>query len=177
MTKLTRRRDKEAAREKWSILYRDVVVGSIGLRKGVPNHADQWEWKCGFYPGSDRSTGGPAATFDDRRAGFEAAWGALLPTLTEADFQAWRDHRDWIARKQAMWDRGEKLPSQQPSSLMRCPCGATFDSHRPAESQIHTPHHLRCAKARRNSTMNEGRPSLGGPGGSRAPDHGTCPRL
>ncbi|WFU34531.1 hypothetical protein QA635_09070 [Bradyrhizobium brasilense] len=57
MTKLTRRRDKEAAREKWSILYRDVVVGSIGLRKGVPNHADQWEWKCGFYPGSDRSTG------------------------------------------------------------------------------------------------------------------------
>ncbi|MDH6688981.1 hypothetical protein AB7M49_000864 [Bradyrhizobium elkanii] len=177
VTKLTRRRDKEAAREKWSILYRDVVVGSIGLRKGVPNHADQWEWKCGFYPGSDRSTGGPAATFDDRRAGFEAAWGALLPTLTEADFQAWRDHRDWIARKQAMWDRGEKLPSQQPSSLMRCPCGATFDSHRPAESQIHTPHHLRCAKARRNSTMNEGRPSLGGPGGSRAPDHGTCPRL
>ncbi|MGN8549548.1 hypothetical protein ACQPTN_34950 [Bradyrhizobium sp. 13971] len=87
----------------------------------MPNHAAQWEWKCGFYPGSNQSTGGPAATFDDARAGFEAAWGELLPTLTEADFQAWRDHHNWIARKQAMWDRGEKLPSQQPSSLMRCP--------------------------------------------------------
>ncbi|WP_224741617.1 hypothetical protein [Bradyrhizobium sp. 2S1] len=96
--------------------------------------------EIGFYPGCDRSTGGPAGTFDEARAAFEAEWQQLLPTLTEADFQAWRHQRDWTARKQAMWARGEKLPSQQPSSLMRCPCGATFDSHRPAESQIHTPH-------------------------------------
>jgi hypothetical protein len=32
----------------------------------------------------------PASTFDDVRAGFEAAWGELLPTLAEADFQARR---------------------------------------------------------------------------------------
>ncbi len=48
--------------------------------------------------------------------------------------------RNWTVRKYAMWARGEKLPSQQPSSLMGCPSGATFDSHVPAESQIHTPH-------------------------------------
>ncbi|WP_063619005.1 hypothetical protein [Bradyrhizobium sp. th.b2] len=131
MTELTRRRDKDAPREKWDIYYDDDVrVGSIGQRAGVPNHVDQWEWKCGFYPGCDRSTGGPAGTFDQARAAFEAEWVLLLPSLTEADFQAWRDQRDWIERKQAMWARGEKLPSQQQSSLMRCPCGATFDSHR-----------------------------------------------
>ncbi|WP_338830613.1 hypothetical protein [Bradyrhizobium sp. 27S5] len=140
MTELTRRRDKNAALERWNIFHGDVQVGSIGLHSGVPNHAEQWEWKCGFYPGCDRSTGGPAGTFNQARAAFEAEWELLLPSLTEADFQAWRDQRDWIERKQAMWARGEKLPSQQPSSLMRCPCGATFDSHRPAESQIHTPH-------------------------------------
>ncbi len=73
-------------------------------------------------------------------------------TMTEVAFQASRDQRDWIARKQAMWDRSEKLPSQQPPSLMRCPCGATFDSHRPRKPDSHPPH-LRRAKARWNSTM------------------------
>ncbi|MHC2426697.1 hypothetical protein ACVII1_000616 [Bradyrhizobium elkanii] len=100
----------------------------------------------------------PASTFDDVRAGFEAAWGELLPTLAEADFQARSSRLD---RAQAgMWDRGEKLPSQQSSSLMRCPCGATFDSHRPAESQIHTPH----IYGAQIDDEDEGRPALGGPG-------------
>ncbi|WP_375775995.1 hypothetical protein ACE103_30055 [Bradyrhizobium sp. ma5] len=94
MTELTRRRDKESAREKWNIFYGDVCIGSIGQRAGVPNHADQWEWKCGFHPGCDRLTGGPAETFEQARTAFEAAWQLLLPTLTEADFQAWRDQRD-----------------------------------------------------------------------------------
>jgi hypothetical protein len=31
---------------------------------------------------------------------------------TEADYQAWGDHRDWTARKYAMWERGEKFPLQ-----------------------------------------------------------------
>lgn len=139
MTGLTRRRDPETAREKWDIFYGDVRVGAIGRRAGVPNHAEQWEWRCGFYPGCDRSIGGPAATFEQARTAFESAWGDLLPTLSEADFQAWRAQRDWIERKQAMWV-SEKLPSQQLSSLMRCPCGATFDSHSPAESYAHRQH-------------------------------------
>jgi hypothetical protein len=39
-----------------------------------------------------------------------------------------------------MWARGEKLPSQKPSSLMTCHCGQVFDSHRLAETVIHVPH-------------------------------------
>jgi hypothetical protein len=43
VTKLTRRRDKESAREKWNIFYDGVCIGAVELRAGVPNHADQWE--------------------------------------------------------------------------------------------------------------------------------------
>jgi hypothetical protein len=35
---------------------------------------------------------------------------------------------------------GEKLPSEAPSSMMRCVCGVTFDSHKPAESHDHRLH-------------------------------------
>jgi hypothetical protein len=49
--------------------------------------------------------------------------------------------RDWTERKCAMWERSEKLPSQKPSSLMRCPCGEIiFDSHRLEHTLIHVPH-------------------------------------
>jgi hypothetical protein len=58
---------------------------------------------------------------------------------TEADFQEWRDQRDWKARKYALWGAGERLPSQRPSSMMRCICGKTFDSHWLEESLIHVP--------------------------------------
>jgi len=64
-----------------------------------------------------------AATFDQARADFEAAWRVFLSRRTESDFQAWRDQRDWTTRKYAMWQAGERLPSQNPGSLMRCPCG------------------------------------------------------
>jgi hypothetical protein len=36
-----------------------------------------------------------------------------------------------------MWERGEKMPSQLPNTLMRCPCGETFDSHRVEHTLIH----------------------------------------
>lgn len=90
MTELTRRRDKDSAKEKWDIFYDDVCVGSIGQRAGVPNHVDHWEWNCGFYPGGGpvQHTSGSASTFEQARAGFDAAWQRLLPTHTEADFQA-----------------------------------------------------------------------------------------
>jgi len=39
-----------------------------------------------------------------------------------------------------MWARGEKLPSQKPSSLMTCPCGEVFDSHRLEHTLVHVPH-------------------------------------
>jgi hypothetical protein len=93
----------------------------------IPADTDPWAWSCGFYPGSHprECTSGTAASFDEARLAFESAWRVFLAKRTEADFQAWRDHRDWIARLYAMWERGEKLPSQVPSSLMRCVCGAS----------------------------------------------------
>jgi hypothetical protein len=47
-----------------------------------------------------------------------AAWRMFLPNRTEADFQAWRDQRDWTERKYALWDAGKRLepPSHGPIS-------------------------------------------------------------
>jgi hypothetical protein len=41
-------------------------------------------WTRGFYPAATQA--GTAATFEETRADFEAAWNVLLPTRTEADF-------------------------------------------------------------------------------------------
>jgi hypothetical protein len=41
------------------------------------------------------------------RADFERPWRVFLSKRTEADFQAWRDQRDWTARKYALWDAGK----------------------------------------------------------------------
>jgi len=55
----------------------------------VPIDVDQWEWGCGFYPGTEPGEGysGTGATFEAARTGFEAAWRTFLPMRTEADFQ------------------------------------------------------------------------------------------
>jgi hypothetical protein len=113
MRTLTRRRDHNRREECWHIYYGDVRVGSIAIRSGVPHDKDPWGWICGFYPGSrpGEHRDGTAATFDQARAGFEEAWTVFLSKRTEADFQAWRDQRDSTARKYAMWDRGERMPS------------------------------------------------------------------
>ena len=104
--------------------------------------------RCGFYPGSrpGECTIGTAATFDQARADFERAWKIFLSKRTEADFQAWRDQRDWTERKYALWDAGKKLepPSYGPgkpcSRFRRCPCGDVFDMHGPDEVLVHVPH-------------------------------------
>jgi hypothetical protein len=141
MPELTRRRYPERP-DCWHVYYGDVHVGTIALRTGIPHDEDPWGWSCGFYPGSNpgECTNGASPTFDQARADFEAAWRVFLTKRTEVDFQAWRDARDWTARKYAMWERGERLPSQKPSSLMTCPCGEVFDSHRLEETQVHVPH-------------------------------------
>jgi hypothetical protein len=68
------------------------------------------------------------------RADFEVNWKRFSARRTPADYQAWRDARDWTTRKYAMWERGERMPSQIPSSIMPCPCGVRFDSHQPDEA-------------------------------------------
>jgi hypothetical protein len=99
---------------------------------------DPWGWSCGSHPGEHED--GPAPTFDQARADFEAAWQRFLSKRTDAHFQAWRDERDWTARKYAMWEAGERMPSQKPGSLMRCPCGETIDTHRIQDTMVHVPH-------------------------------------
>jgi hypothetical protein len=141
MPTLTRRRYPERP-DCWHIYYGDVRVGTIARRVGNPHDTDPWEWSCGFYPGSHpcECTDDTAAPFDQARADFERAWAVFLSKRTEADFQKWRDNRDWTARKYAMWEAGERFPSQKPSSLMKCPCGETFDSHRLEHTMVHVPH-------------------------------------
>src|SRR5438552_4737055 len=112
MTNLTRRRVNDGSGESWQIFYGDVRVGMIGRRTGNPTGTDGWKWYCGFYPGSHpgEQKSGTAATFDDGRAAFEAAWRDYLPKRTEADFQEWRDHDAWTKMKYATFDAGGRLP-------------------------------------------------------------------
>ncbi|SHH32473.1 hypothetical protein SAMN05444169_6896 [Bradyrhizobium erythrophlei] len=139
---LTRRRSPDHRNERWEIYFGDVRAGVISVRSGNPHDTDPWDWSCGFYPGSHprECTNGTAATFDQARADFEVAWRVFLANRTEADFQEWLDQEAWTARKSAMWKAGERLPSQRPSSIMRCACGEAFDSHQPGAVLIHVPH-------------------------------------
>src|SRR5258705_8494304 len=125
MPTLTRRRNLEAPDECWHVFYGDVRVGTIALRTGMPHHEDPWGWACGFYPGGHpgECMDGAAATFDEARADFESAWKIFLSNRTGGDFQAWRDQRDCTERQYAIWERGERMPTQKPSSMMRCSCG------------------------------------------------------
>jgi hypothetical protein len=125
MPALSRRREPEGHHEVWHVYYGDVRVGTIGIRAGVPVDVDQWGWSCGFYPGvePDGYQNGTARTFKAARAAFRKAWRQLLPTLTEADFQCWRDQRDFTSWKYRMHDCGCRMPTQNPDGRSRCFCG------------------------------------------------------
>lgn len=148
MPDLTRRRSTDAREECWHIFYGDVHAGTIAIRSGIPHDQDPWGWSCGFYPGSSpgEHTTGSAATFEDARAEFEAAWHVFLSKRTGADFQAWRHQRDWTARKYALWDAGKRLPpnewepEKRCSIFMKCQCGEIFNSHRLEDNLVHVPH-------------------------------------
>jgi len=67
----------------------------------------------------------------------------FLSNRTEADFQKWRDERDWTERKYALWDAGKRLepPSYGPGKpahrFRKCPCGEVFDMHGPEAVLVH----------------------------------------
>ena len=73
MPNLTRRRYPERY-DCWHVYYGDVHVGTIARRTGNPNDTDQWEWNCGFYPGSNPGEDryGTAPSFDAARARLRA---------------------------------------------------------------------------------------------------------
>jgi hypothetical protein len=62
--------------------------------------------------------------------------GYLLANRTEADFQHGAINAI-RSRINMPCGRGERLQSQIPSSMMRCPCGERCDIHDPVGSYIH----------------------------------------
>lgn len=142
MPALTRRRIDDLRQETWQIYFGDVPIGTIGTRAGAPIHVDQWGWSCGFYPGlhPGRHKYGTAGTFEQARTDFQAAWTEMLPAIPEGAFAEWRLYRDRRDEMTAKRARGEKLASEIHSSMMRCVCGAVFDSWKPAESYPHRAH-------------------------------------
>jgi hypothetical protein len=139
---LTRRRSDNPHHVTWHVYFDDVHVGTIGERAGVPIDVDQWKWSCGFYPGlhPGQHRSGAAPSFEEARAGFEAHWKSLLPDVPEGAFDEWREDREYRAESRAIHARGEKLPSETFSSMMRCVCGVQFDSWKPDESYDHRGH-------------------------------------
>jgi len=148
---LTRRRNLEASDECRQIYFGDVRVGTIVIRTGNPHDTDPWEWWCGFYPGSHprEHQSGTAATFDQARADFEAAWRVFLSNRTEADFQAWRDERDSTARKYALWDAGNGVPANEwepgkPCDIFEMPMRRDFQQSAARGNRHSRPPHHRC---------------------------------
>lgn len=111
MPDLTRRPDPDRP-DSWHIYFGDVQVGSIGRTVGLPNAQEKWKWSCGFYPGSrpGEVRQGTEDDFETARQAFAAAWEVFKAGRTEADYQEWRDQRDWTARKYALHDKGKQVP-------------------------------------------------------------------
>jgi hypothetical protein len=86
---LTGRRSADHREECWHIYFGDVHAGTTTERVGNPHDTDQWEWSCGFYPGSEPGeiSFDTAATFEEARADFERAWQVFFSKRTEADFR------------------------------------------------------------------------------------------
>jgi len=119
MPSLIRSRDPLVDQETWRIYYGDVLAGTIAQCVGNPGAAPMWQWRCGFDPGSrpGECTGGTAASFDQARADFEAAWRIFLANRTQADFEEWREQRAWTAEKYRRFDRGERMtPDWRPAT-------------------------------------------------------------
>jgi hypothetical protein len=93
------------------IHFGDVHVGAVGLRNGNPTGTEAWFWRRGLIraaiPASASPVPPPPSTM---RADFESAWRAFLSKRTGADFQAWRERRDWSAKKYRRFDRGDRMP-------------------------------------------------------------------
>jgi hypothetical protein len=95
----------------WLIYFGDVHAGTLARAVGTPNATEEWRWQCGFYPGcrAGEHRAGSAPSFNQARSDFEHAWRTFSARRTEADYQAWRNQRDWTERKYAARLRGKKV--------------------------------------------------------------------
>jgi hypothetical protein len=71
---------------------------------------------------------GIAATLDEARTAFEAAWAIILPQCTAEDFAEHREQRAFVAWRYRMWDAGCRIPTQTVSGMSKCYCGALINS-------------------------------------------------
>jgi hypothetical protein len=87
MPELTRRRSADHRHKCWHIYYGDFHDGTIVERVGNP-HDNQWQWSCGFYPGSEPGeiSSDTAATFEEARADFARAWQVFFSGVTQFEF-------------------------------------------------------------------------------------------
>jgi hypothetical protein len=146
MPTLTRRRS-EHRQQCWHIYYGDIHVGRLPSASAIRMTPIRGNGTAVSIRALIRaSISLTAATFEEARADFERAWLVFLSKRTDADFQKWRDERDWTERKYALWDAGKRLepPSYGPgkpcSRFMKCPCGEVYDMHGPNEVLTHVPH-------------------------------------
>jgi hypothetical protein len=125
MPALTRRKYPERP-DCWHIYFGDVHAGTIAMRVGNPHDTDQWEWICGFYPGSrpGEIQSGTSATFEDARAEFASAWDIFLSKPHRGRFSGVALPAGFDRVEIRMWDRGCKLPTQLPAGRSKCFCGA-----------------------------------------------------
>ena len=136
MTSLTRVRTDDRL-ETWKVFYGDLPVGTIARLEPDPVRPENvWRWSCGIYPGAHpaENKAGITVTFEEARSEWQAAWDVFIAKRRPEDFEEFRRHRQYMAEKLA-----GRLPVRQ-TSVMRCACGTDFDSHVPAETQMHAPH-------------------------------------
>jgi hypothetical protein len=86
MPVLTRRRSPDHRQECRQIYYGDIHAGTITERVGNPHNTERWEWRCGFYPGSNpgEHQSGQCVELDDKMEHYrQLAARVRDPLLTE----------------------------------------------------------------------------------------------
>jgi len=92
----------------WHVFFTATFhVGTIARRTGNPHDTDSWEmalaaFLSGLASGRMHRRHGPTS-FDRKPARPSMPHGrCFLSNRTEADFQAWRDQRDWTCLKRVL---------------------------------------------------------------------------
>jgi len=109
-------------------VHRGALGANVRLSVEIDQLRNDWEWACGFYPGSHPTehARGTAKTLDQARGAFEIASRYFLAKRTEADFDEYQRNRAFQAWNEAMLEAGLKLPTQVADGRATCFCGAAI---------------------------------------------------